>query len=85
MCECFEIPLHPKVLNVYVVDYGKLIRCEHSQEEILGFSTTRIHNVFSEFGQCSLICNLYGFDTKMTRTFLVKSFLLFWIMTCCAS
>jgi hypothetical protein len=38
MCECFWIPLHPKVLNVYVVDYGKLIKREHSQEENFGFS-----------------------------------------------
>jgi hypothetical protein len=51
MCECFWIPLHPKVLNVFVVDYGKLIKHEHSQEENFGFSTTQIHNVFSEIGQ----------------------------------
>jgi hypothetical protein len=36
------------------------------QEEILGFSTTQIHYVFSEMGQSSLICNLHGFDKKRT-------------------
>jgi formylmethanofuran dehydrogenase subunit B len=40
------------------------IKREHSQEEILGFSITQIHNVFSEIGQSSFICNLYGFGKK---------------------
>jgi hypothetical protein len=35
-----------------------------SQEEILGFSTTQIHYVFSEMGQSSLICNLHRFSKK---------------------
>jgi hypothetical protein len=35
-----------------------------SQEEILGFSTTQIHYVFSEMGQSWLICELHGFGKK---------------------
>ncbi len=36
----------------------------YTQEEILGFSTTQIHYVFSEMGQSSLICNVHGFGKK---------------------
>ncbi len=44
--------------------------------KILGFSTTQIHYVFSEMGQSSLLCNLFGFGkTWVVRIFLVKYFL----------
>jgi hypothetical protein len=34
------------------------------QKEILSFSNTQIHEVFSEIWQNWLICNLYGFGKK---------------------
>ncbi len=33
--------------------------------KILGFSTTQIHYVFSEMGQSSLVCNLFGFGKTL--------------------
>jgi len=46
----------------------KCICClNRTQEEIMGFSITQIHYVFSEMGQSSLICNLHGFGKKRTN------------------
>jgi hypothetical protein len=62
-------------LNVARLELTSLVL--NTQEEILGFSTTQIHYVFSEMGQSSVLYVIYMVLVKndeMIRTFIVKCF-----------
>jgi hypothetical protein len=55
----FQVLFLNSIIHVNLESHG-----QYSQEEILGFSTIQIHYVFSEMGQSSQICDLYGFSKK---------------------